>query len=114
MHKPHEIFPSLRRTFVYSGIFQYMDECIPHFLLQDIHDIFLCNPVIIRKEPLDPLCMLFNLLIASDILAFHKISGQYLQFFLQPGRQDCKAHHLDKADIFLLDIVVLRMRMIHA
>ena len=32
MHKPHEIFPSLRRTFVYSGIFQYMDECIEEAL----------------------------------------------------------------------------------
>ncbi len=91
-----------------------MRECDADLFLQYIHHILPGDAVILRQECFHPLGVLHKLLIASDILALCQIIRKSLHLIFQSGRQHSKSHNLDQSDILLLDVMILRMRMINS
>ena len=66
------------------------------------------------KKFIYPVRVLGNLLIAADIFSGKDIVLQKFHLTLQACRKDCKSHNFDQADVLLLDVMELCMRMVNA
>lgn len=58
--------------------------------------------------------MLFDISVGADILLVQDVILQKLHLLFQTGRKDRKTHYLDKADVLLLDVMAVLMRMVNA
>ena len=67
---------SLFGSLINSGILKDLGEHMAHFCLQNIHDILFCHRLILWKELLHPVCMLFDGRFAADILTFYNLGCQ--------------------------------------
>ena len=95
-----------------TGAFQNLDKHFSNFFLQNGMDVILCY-FIGSKPGIHPVCMLFDLRIAADILLFKDILFQKRHFLFQPRRQNSQSHYFDQADVFLLYMVKVCRRMIY-
>ena len=77
-------------------------------------DVVRVHIFIVGKEFLHPVRMLGKHLVAADVRAGKDGLFQIRHLAVQTGRKHRKAHHFDQADVLLLDVVQLRMGMIHA
>ena len=78
--KPSESNSSLFCILIYTGAFQNPDKHFSYFFLQNGMNVTLCN--FIGAYPcIHPVCVLFDLRIAADILFFKDILFQKSHFF---------------------------------
>ena len=114
LNKSAESFSAFRRTLVNAGILENADEDLSDLFFQDIIDVFLIDVRVIRKELIHPVRMLFDISVGADILLVQDVILQKLHLLFQTGRKDRKTHYLDKADVLLLDVMAVLMRMVNA
>ncbi len=98
-HKADLVFDDLLECFVSLGRALYIFRSEFRILFEDLRD-----PCCVGGKRLD-LCELFP---------FQYSFPECFHFLEQTGRQDRKAHDLDEADIFFLDVMQLRMRVENA
>ena len=57
--------------------------------------------------------MLLKLLVSAQIFAIYDCICESGDLILQPCRKHCQSHDFDQTDIFLFNMMQLRMRVIH-
>ena len=69
--------------------------------------------LILRQELIHPVRMLFKLRIGTDIASGKDRLRQIGKLLFQSGREHRQTHDLDQTDIFFLDVMQLRVRMVN-
>ena len=91
---------------------QHLLEYNADLLFQNLFHIFCCESIFFFQF-LYPVGMFFQNFIFSQIFACHNGFAQTFKFTFQTCRKHCQAHNFDQTDVFFLDMVQFRMRMIN-
>ena len=91
-----------------------MQEDLADLGLQNALQVLGIDTVILRQELCHPCGMLCQRFRLREILAGQNCRLQILQLLPEPRREHRQSHYLNETDVFLLDVVKLRMGMEHA
>ena len=106
------MFTALCRAFVDARTFEHLGKHLPNLKLDDLLSIVCAELRVPLHEAVRPVRVLGKLIIFPQIFAIQQRSFEVGHLFFQSAGQNCQTHDLDQADVFLLDVVQLLMRMI--
>ena len=90
---------------------QHLGEGNADLLFQDLSDASGIHRAVLLHDLLRPVRVGSSFRIRPEVRAFDDPPGQRVHLVQQPRRQDGKAHHLDQADVFLLNMMELLVRV---
>ena len=106
------MFTALRRAFVDARALQDLRKHLPDLILDDVFRVFGVEFRMSSHEFLRPIRVLGKRFGCPEIFAIQERLSEVGHLLFQSPGQDGKPHDLDQADVFLLDVVQLLMRMI--
>ena len=109
--KAQERFLAFRRALVDAGVFENLCKHKAGLLLHNLHRVIFGNGVVFGKR-FCPVGVGGGQLVGAQVAAVRQLFRHRRQLRLQAGGQYGQAHDLDQADILLLDVVQLGMRVI--
>ena len=90
-----------------------MDEDVADLLFEDVVDVVFGEVRAAGGDVLRPLRVLLEFGVVCQVFFTRQALGQQRHFRLQAGRENSEAHDFNQADVLLLDMVVLRVRVVH-
>ena len=106
-------FSALGIALIDAGVDKNLGKDLADFFIDDLVDVVRGHAAT-TEEFLRPVCVLGNGLVSAQIAACKDGRLERIHLFFQAGGQHGKSHNLDKPDVFLLDMMQLRMRMVDA
>ena len=106
------MFTALCRAFVDARAFKDFGKHLSDLILDDLLGIVRIELWMPAHEFLCPIRMLGKRFGRSEVFTVQECLFEVSHLFFQSAGQNCQTHDLDQADVFLLDVVQLLMRMI--
>ena len=106
------MFTALCRAFVDARTFENFGKHLPDLILDNFIGVFRIEFRVSAHEFVSPIRVLGKLVVFAQIFAVQERSFEVGHLFFQSPGQNCKTHNFDQADVLLLDVVQLLMRMI--
>ena len=100
------------RAFVDARALEYLRENLSDLILDDLVRVICIEFRMSAHEFVTPIRVLGKLVVCAQVFTVQKRGFEVGHLFFQASRQDCQTHNLNQADVFLLDVVQLFVRMV--